>query len=496
MGIVIRQSIKGTIVVYVGVVLSFFLNLFIFPLCFDTKEIGLLRVLAELGVLISSFTSLGIQSSVFKFFPYFQNNEKGHNGFLTLISAIPLIGITIFIFLFYLFEDTFISIYKDDSPVLSQYSYLIVPIAFGMMFVAIYETYSSANLRIVVPKILKEVFVKLVIIGAALLFLFGSITFNLFAWVYVLIYIIVALFLVLYLKKLNQLHYTKIQFTEKDLPKKIAVFNGYLLLGSIGSMLVNSIDIFMIGASPNGDANNGIYLTTMLMTSMIELPGRNIGQISAPIVAEHMKNENFVEVDKIYKSSSIAQLSIACLLFTLLWTNIDNVYSIMPNGEKFAPAKYCLLFIGIGQLFNMLTSLNGTILGLSKYYKIGFYVILGVGMVSLFTNYMLIPRYGIIGASIAKAFNILLYQFAIFYFVYLKTKLSPFSNKTILPFIILGIAMGTSYLIPLVVNSYIDIAVRSIVIITIFVSLSLWFNVSPYFKVILKAGLEKIGIKI
>lgn len=496
MGIVIRQSIKGTIVVYVGVVLSFFLNLFIFPLCFDTKEIGLLRVLAELGVLISSFTSLGIQSSVFKFFPYFQNEKKGHNGFLTLISLVPLIGFTIFIFLFYLFEDTFISIYKDDSPLLSQYSYLIVPIAFGMMFVTIYETYSNANLRIVIPKILKEVFVKIIVIGAALLYFYGAITFNLFTWVYVLIFLLIALLLIFYLKKLNQLYFTKITFTTASLPKEIAVFNGYVLLGGIGGMLINSLDIFMIGASPNGDANNGIYLTTMLMASMIELPGRNVGQISAPIVAEHMKNENFIEVDKLYKSSSIAQLSIACLLFTLLWTNIDNIYSIMPNGDKFAPAKYCLLFIGIGQLFNMLTSLNGTILGLSKHYKFGFYVVLGVGIISLVTNYILIPRYGIIGASIAKAFNILLYQFAIFYFVYLKTKLSPFSNKTILPFIILGIAMGTSYLIPFVVNSYLDIAVRSIVIITIFVSLSLWFNVSPYFKVILKAGLEKIGIKI
>jgi O-antigen/teichoic acid export membrane protein len=116
MGIVIRQSIKGTIVVYVGVVLAFLLNLVIFPLCFSPNQVGLLRVLAELGVLISSFTSLGIQSSVFKFFPYFQDDKKGHNGFLTLISVVPLIGITLFTLLFYLFEDTFINIYKDDSP--------------------------------------------------------------------------------------------------------------------------------------------------------------------------------------------------------------------------------------------------------------------------------------------------------------------------------------------------------------------------------------------
>lgn len=495
MGIVIRQSIKGTIVVYVGVVLAFVLNLIIFPLCFEPNEVGLLRVLAELGVLISAFTSLGIQSSVFKFFPYFQDKENKHNGFLTLISVVPLIGITLFMLLFYLFEDTFISIYKEDSPLLSQYSYLIVPIAFGMMFVTIYETYSSANLRIVIPKILKEVFVRLIIILTAVFYLYNYISFSLFTWVYVLIYIVVAFLLLFYIKKLNQLYFSKVVFKENGLPKQMITFNAYLLLGGIGGMLVYNIDVFMIGASPNGDTNNGIYLTAVLMTSMIELPGRSLGQISAPIVAEHMKNENFPKVQTLYKDSSIAQFSIACLLFVLLWTNIDNIYGIMPNGSKYESGKYCLLFIGVGQLFNMVTSLNGTILGLSKHYKFGFYIILSVGVVSLIINYLLIPHYGILGASIARAVNIFLYQFAIFYFLYLKTKLSPFSNKTILPILIMGIALIASYFMPHIINEYVDLIARSAVVLIIFVGLSLWFNVSPYFKKILNKALVFLKLK-
>lgn len=497
MGIIIRQSIKGTIVVYIGVVLAFILNLVVFPLCFEPNEVGLLRVLAELGVLISSFTSLGIQSSVFKFFPYFQDEKNKHNGFLTLISVVPLIGITLFMLLFYIFEDTFISIYQDDSPLLSQYSYLIVPIAFGMMFVTIYETYSSANLRIVVPKILKEVFVRLVIILCALVYLYNYISFSLFTWVYVLIYIVVAFLLLLYIKQLNQLYFSKVVFKEKDLPKQMITFNAYLLLGGIGGMLVYNIDIFMIAASPNGDSNNGIYLTAVLMASMIELPGRSLGQISAPIVAEHMKNENFPKVQTLYKDSSIAQFSIACLLFTLLWTNIDNIYNIMPNGYKYDSGKYALLFVGVGQLFNMLTSINGTILGLSKHYKFGFYIIISVGLISLLNNYLLINKMqmGIQGAAIARALNIFLYQFAIFYFLYIKTKLSPFSNKTILPVIIMGIALTASYFMPHVVNEYVDLILRTVLVLVIFVGLSLWFNVSPYFKQILDRVLVFLRLK-
>jgi O-antigen/teichoic acid export membrane protein len=495
MGIVIRQSIKGTAVVYFGVILAFFLNLFIFPLCFTPKEVGLLRVLAELGVLISAFTSLGIQSSVIKFFPYFQDKEKKHNGFLTLISVVPLIGITIFTLLFYAFEDVFISIYQDDSPLLASYSYLIVPIAFGMMFVTIYEIYSAANLRIVVPKIFKEVFVRVVVIGFALIYFYGWVTFNLFAWVYVLIYIVVALMLLIYLKRLGQLYFSKIKFPQPELPKEMTTFNGFLLLGGIGGMLVYNVDIFLIGTYPDGDANNGIYLTAVLMASMIELPGRNINLITSPIIADHMKTNKLGEIQKLYKDSSIAQLSVACLLFTLLWCNIDNIYDIMPNGDKYKGGKYCLLFVGIGQLFNMVTSVNGTILGLSKHYKYGFYFMLAVGLISLLVNYLLIDRYSIIGASIARAFNILLYQITVSYFLYLKLKLNPLSNKTFLPVLIMALSLGVSLAMPQVVNEYVDIVLRSIVIVVIFVGLSLKLNVSPYFQELLNKGLAFLKLK-
>ena len=143
----------------------------------------------------------------------------------------------------------------------------------------------------------------------------------------------------------------------------------------------------------------------------------------------------------------------------------------------------------------MTTSINGAILGLSKYYKFGFYVMLGMGVVSFFVNYTLIPIYGITGAAIARAINIFLYQFIIFFILYLKTKLSPFSNKTILPILIMGIALIASYFMPHIINEYVDLIARSAVVLIIFVGLSLWFNVSPYFKQILNKALVFLKLK-
>jgi len=496
MGVVIRQSIKGTIVVYAGVVLAFLINLVIFPLCFSLEQIGLLRVLSELGIFIAGISSVGMQTSaIIRFFPYFQNDSKGNNGFLWLITLIPIAGFAVFTAFFFLFENAFINLYKDDSPILTQYSYLLLPISFGLMLATIFETYSNANLRIVVPKIIREIVLRIIIITLCFLFFYHIISFDFFSLGYTLIYIIAALLVLVYLSRLGKLHFSPVKIPKPGLGKEIAGYGIYMFFGGMGSLLVNNVDILIIAASPNGDVNNAIYLNAVLMASMIELPGRSIGQISAPIVSEHMKSHNYPEVQKLYKNSSIAQLSIGCLLFTLLWSNIDNIYNIMPKGDQFSPGKYCLLFIGISQLFNMTTSINNTILGLSKHYKFGFYAMLGLGIISFVTNYSLIPRYGILGAAMAKALNIFIYQLTIFLFVYIKTGMNPFTGKTTLPILIMGIAFGISYLMPVLANPFIDIVLRSVMIIAVFVTLSLWFNVSAYFNEIFNRALAFIRLR-
>lgn len=497
MGVVIRQSLKGTFVVYAGVILAFAINLYFFPLVFSISEIGLFRVLADLGVFIAAMASVGLQvSAIFRYFPHFQNIEKGHYGFFRLITVINVTGFIVFIVLFYCFKDFFIKIIGKDSPLLSEYIFLLIPISFGIMLSTAYETYSNVNLRIVVPKIIREIGLRIFIISLTLLYYYSVISFDFFSWGYVLTFVGAAIALIWYIKSIGQLHFnTPISFPEPKLKTEMVKFAIYMFLGGLGSLLINQVDILMIAASPGGDANNGIYLNMVLIASMIELPGRSLGQISTPIIAEHMKSNNYSEVKSLYRNTSVIQLSVGCLLFTLLWTNIDNVFALMPKGQLFQAGKWCVFYIGISQLFNMSTSVNGTILGLSKYYKFGFFATLGLGVVSFCTNYLLISRYSIEGAAMAKAINIFLYQLSILLYVYLKTGMQPFTEKTILPVVIMALGFVASWLLPSLQHPLLDIALRSLVIIIVFVALSLWFNVSPYFKELVDKGLGKLGLK-
>ena len=78
MGIVVRQSIKGTIMNYLGVLVGFITTFFIVTKYLTTEEVGLTRVLVDASILLSSLAQLGTSTSAMRYYPHFKDEkEKG-----------------------------------------------------------------------------------------------------------------------------------------------------------------------------------------------------------------------------------------------------------------------------------------------------------------------------------------------------------------------------------------------------------------------------------
>ena len=102
MGIIIRQSIKGTLVTYIGAFIGFLTTFFILAKFLSAEEIGLTRVLFEAASLLCGFALFGVSSSAIRFFPYFKSEDGKNNGFFFYLMAFPFIGSIIFIVLYLL----------------------------------------------------------------------------------------------------------------------------------------------------------------------------------------------------------------------------------------------------------------------------------------------------------------------------------------------------------------------------------------------------------
>ncbi len=131
------------------------------------EDVGLTAVIWEVAALFSSLAILGTSSSIMRFFPYFKDEKKKHNGFFFYIIALPFIGCLIFIPLYIILKEpisNFLAKSSEYSELFVSYYYWVIPLIFIITYWSIFENYSNANMRIVFPKFTREVLIKAMLI--------------------------------------------------------------------------------------------------------------------------------------------------------------------------------------------------------------------------------------------------------------------------------------------------------------------------------------------
>ena len=151
MGIVIRQSIKGTVVTYIGAFIGFLTTFFILTKFLTPEEIGLTRVLFEAASLLSSFALFGVSSSAIRFFPYFKSEDGKNNGFFFYLMLLPIIGSIIFITLYYFLREPITALFIKNSELFVNYFDSVPPFMIFLLYWTVFEVYSSLLMRIAVP---------------------------------------------------------------------------------------------------------------------------------------------------------------------------------------------------------------------------------------------------------------------------------------------------------------------------------------------------------
>ena len=135
-------------------------------------------------------------------------------------------------------------------------------------------------------------------------------------------------------------------------------FGTYVLLGGASIMIVARLDMMMIGTMMDLE-HVAFYTVAFFIGNAIKIPGKSIFAISVPLLAKAWEDQDFKQIQILYKKSAINQLIFGGILFLCIWINIDDVFSLLPL--KFSFGKWVVLFIGLSQLFNIATGVNGAI---------------------------------------------------------------------------------------------------------------------------------------
>ena len=211
----------------------------------------------------------------------------------------------------------------------------------------------------------------------------------------------------------------------------------------LGFKLSNMIDVLMIGSMVGvvGVGENqglkaiAIYSLAVFMSSVIEIPSRAISNIAFPLVGKAWANNNVEEVKNLYKKTAINQLVVGGLIFIGIWINIDQIITILieisQESFDYSSIKYVVFFLGLAKLFHIASGINGGIIMTSKYYLFGTYITISLIFITLFTNWIFIPIYGIVGAALATAISLLLFNLVSFLFLLVKFKMQPYYYENI-----------------------------------------------------------------
>ena len=464
MGVVAKESIKGSIVSYFGVFIGFITSMLIVVPLVDPSSYGLLGILCDAATLLGSLAMMGMSASGIKYFPYFKNPEKKHNGFFYYLLVIPLVGIAIFFTLALILKWPIINYFSKNAALFGDYFYFIFPWAFFIVYQNIFATYSNVLMRIVVPRMVQEVIIRVFNMAILLLFAFKIVDIRWLVCLQVLVYGIAMTINFLYIARIDKLSLEHDNsFIPPPMRKEIASYAGYTLLASVGTSIMQKVDSFMI-AGMLGLEFSGIYRIAMYMGIISEIPSRSLYAIAQPVAAEAIKKNDFQALSQLLKSVSINLMLISSAIFLLLYINVHNIFDLIPNGDKYESGKWVMVLIALAGVINTTFTFSLNILQLSKHYIYYLPFLLFLSALGISGNYFLIPVWGINGASLAKVITYCVFGLILTIFVYYKLHIHPLSwNHAKLLGIILVIVV-VDQLLPVLGNHLFDGLYRTIIL--------------------------------
>lgn len=476
MGIVQKQGLSITAISFVGVVVGAINTLLLFPNYMGAEKHGLIMLFLSLATVISQFAHLGIPNTVIRFFPFLKDHKK---YIYRLALQIPLMSTALLVMLFYAFGSYIFEGYVLKNKLFADYDVILLPLIASLVFFEVLLSISRSELKTVFPAVLREFVLRLITSVLIVCYFVEWISFSEFIYIWLASYALNVMVLAFYL--LNK-HFLKFNFgfpifLNKELSQKMIKYGLVTLLTSSAAILVNRIDVLMLGYYLDLE-HISFYTVAFFMAALIHIPARSILQIVKPLLAKAWAEQDIREIAVLYKKTAINQMLIGVLLFIGIWMNLNDLLTFM--NKDYQGIQMVFFYVGLAKLIDVSVGANGAIIATSKDYRYDLYINILLIVTTVMSNIVFIPLYGIVGAAMATALAIFIHNSVKTLLLYRMHTIHPFSINTVK---LIFIGFLTYYMIhsidfDLINSIIIRIVVRSIVITILFVSLALFFTVS------------------
>lgn len=458
MGIVLRQSFNNTLILFLGFGIGGINTLFLYTHFLHEDYYGLITFLLSTANIILPLLVFGMQHSIIKFYSSYKTRIE-QDGFLIATLIIPLVVIIPLGIISVYFYETIANWLSSENILIKDYTSLIFIVAVFMGYFEVFYSWTKVQFNSVFGNFIKEVFGRFCISLLLISLYLQWLTNDQFIYGVVTVYGLKALIIKMYAFYICR---PRLIFKIPENIKEVLSFSIYIIVAGSAAGILIEIDKFMIPQQKQ-IAMVAYYSVGVYIANVVAIPTRAMQQITGPITAQDMNNNNIIEVGKLYKQTSINLLVIGGLLFLLINLNISDLYEII-NKPQFTNGIWVVLIISVAKLMELALGTGNSILINSKYYKIFFYLSIAMAISVIFLNKWLIDLIEINGAALATLIVVVVYSIIKIFYINSKLNIQPFSYKTLK---IIGVVTCMFFVFnfwDFTFHPFVNIAVKSIVL--------------------------------
>ncbi len=485
MGVVVRQSIQNTISTYLGFGLGAINTLVLYTRILPVSSYGLLSIQLSVATLLLPLFLFGLPNTIIKFYHKNASTEESAR-----LNAFSLYFPLLFIFLAFVFVLSFRSgvfpFLLQKYAYVAPYSWHILGIGIGMTYFEIGYAQARMVLKTAFGNILKEIFHRFCIALGLIGLYFDWLTLEQFFVFLVGIHFLRAIVMYVYLWRNCDISFS---FRRPEKLKSYLNYSLFMFLGGTAAVVILEIDKLMIYTFVNID-QVAFYTVAVFMATIVGVPARSMYQITAPITARLLHDNDFKGLQSLYKQSSLNLAMAAGGVLLLLAVNLETIYKFIP--QAYGGTTVLVLLIGSSKFCDALLGNNNAILFNSPYYKSILRFGLFLAFMTVVLNYLFIPKFGIMGAAIASFLAITFYDTAKVIYVNVKYNMHPFSKGTAYLLIIITVSFTLAQWIPNLENRYMSIGVNTLFTAIVYVGLLYFSNISATFNGLVNRGKKRL----
>jgi O-antigen/teichoic acid export membrane protein len=472
MGIVVRQSFLNLISIGVAFLIGAVNTLYLYPTFLGSKLQGLIIALLAISNLVQPFISFGTQHAVIRYYSkYTKKSEK--DGLLTLSILIPLVIVLLFIPIFFTYYDQIRQYLFQSDQSLSRYAYVILYIAISTSLFEVFYSWLRVKFKSVFGNFLKELYPRLLISFLLISYSMGILDFENFVlfliYGYYLRLIIIVIYSFIIIKP-------KLNLNFKNDFKEIFKYCLLIFLSGAASSIILDIDKSMLSSILTVE-NVAYYSVAVFIAAVIEIPGRAMFQILSPVVANAINKNHYKKLESLLKKSSTNLVLVASLFFLLINLNLDDFYEMLDQ-DGYLIGIPIVIIVSFGKLYSMSIGCINNIISNSKYYYYTFWFSLFSSVLAVVLNIYLITEYGIVGAAYATLIVLTIMNSLKIYLIKSKFNIHPYSKDTIKIIVLSGIAYIIFSNLQLDFQPFINITVKSTLILILYTLSAYIFRLS------------------